>query len=396
MTQQHDSADVLIVGGGMVGLSLAALLGQAGLKVTVLEHSEISRFDPQADYALRVSALSLASCDLLDKLGAWAGIATERHCAYQEMFVWDAAGDGEIHFDSATIQAEQLGYIVENKLIQTALLDTVVKLDNVELLSPVNICEFKQRLDSVAVLLDDGRCLQASLLVGADGAQSAVRQWANISTREWDYLQCGVVAVVKAEQSHQCTAWQRFLSNGPLALLPLDDGRCSIVWSTTPAHADELLALSEQAFCAAVAEASAYKLGNIVAASPAAAFPLRYLHADRYTQSRVALIGDAAHVVHPLAGQGVNLGLADAAALAQSIIQAQQARRDLGGISMLRRYERARKGENYAMSLALDGIKRLFSNDAPYLVGARNIGLSIANNNPLIKHFFMRQAMGKR
>ena len=279
-------------------------------------------------------------------------------------------------------------------MIQSALWEGLARQNNIEVICPALPVEVSFDEDAARVVLDNGRTLSAQLLVAADGADSRVRERAGIATQGWRYDQQGVVATVTSQRSHQDTAWQRFLPDGPLALLPLGDGRCSIVWSTAPERAERLLALDETAFCRELSVASDGVLGEIVATGPRAAFPLRLQHAHDYVRPRLALIGDAAHSVHPLAGQGVNLGLLDAAALAEVLLDARQAGRAIGALKTLRRYERWRKGDNLLMMGVMDGFKRLFGTTWSPLRFARNAGLTLTDKLQPVKNLIMRRAMG--
>jgi 2-polyprenylphenol 6-hydroxylase len=266
-------------------------------------------------------------------------------------------------------------------------------LPNVQLYFPESVQELY--LGAVPeVILQNGQRLHAQLVVAADGRDSQIRQMADIATQGWDYDQHAIVATIKPEKFHQQTAWQRFMKTGPLAFLPIDDGRCSIVWSTSPSHADKLMALDDAAFCQALTQASESVLGEIQGIGPRGVFPLRLEHAERYIGPGLALIGDAAHAMHPLAGQGVNLGLMDAMTLADVLVDARKAGRKIGSVANLRRYERARKGSNIAMLGAMDGFKRLFSNDVIPLKLLRNLGLNLADRSGFLKQQLVRRAMG--
>lgn len=399
---------VIIVGAGMVGAALAVALGRAGFRVALLDRNEPPTYEAGGEYGLRVSALSMASRNILMNLGAWDSIAASRVSPYREMYVWESGGKqadaragmhtrdevSDIHFDCVDMQQECLGHIVENDLVQSRLVNQLKALPEVDTFFAADLdnLEFTDR--HVIARLPGGKCLKAQLLAGVDGANSRVRQLAGIQTKNHSYRQQGVVAVVATELPHRATAWQRFLPAGPLAFLPLADGRCSIVWSTGEAHADALLSLEESAFRKALGEASEYKLGEIISAGPRAAFPLQYLQADRYTGPRLALAGDAAHVVHPLAGQGVNLGFLDVARLTEQLQAARRRRQDLGALKHLRRYERSRKTDNRVMGFALDGLKHLFAAQSSPIVAARRFGLRTVNNVQPLKTFFIRQAMG--
>lgn len=386
--------DVIIAGGGMVGAALAAALGAHNLRVAVLEAYEPKREWPQGDVANRVSALSRASQNLLQNLTAWPRMVELGISPYRAMNVWDEGGAGRIHFDSADVGEPDLGHIVENRVTQLALWERLERLDAVDLICPARSVDFDLTGERAQVTLEDGRRLSAALLVGADGRDSAVRERAGIPTQGWSYDQHALVANVEHSLSHQETAWQRFRIAGPLAFLPLADGRSSIVWSTSPTQARELLALDEADFCAALGDAFEYRLGEVTATGPRGVFPLRLQHAERYVLNRLALVGDAAHAVHPLAGQGVNLGFMDAAQLADTLIEAQARGRDLGALATLRRYERARKGDNIAMLGAMDIFKRVFSNDIVPLRVLRNLGLDVADRATPLKQFFLRRALG--
>ncbi|MEX0730516.1 MAG: UbiH/UbiF/VisC/COQ6 family ubiquinone biosynthesis hydroxylase [Aquisalimonadaceae bacterium] len=388
--------DVVINGGGVVGLALAAALDGHGLKVAVVEAREPPAWNPeQTD--LRVSSITGASRRLLMRLGVWDTLEHSRVSPFDAIHAWDAGG-GLVRFNAADIGEPWLGHIVENGLLQRTLYDHVrSRCRQVTLFCPGSI----QAVDLtpaefVRLRLDDGRRLRSRLLVGADGADSAIREQAGISVRRRAYGQQGVVAAVRMEQQHGGVARQRFLPGGPLALLPLDDGRCSIVWSVPDAEAESLLGLEDAAFREALGEASEHVLGPVLEVGARRAFALQSLHADRYIAGRVALVGDAAHVIHPLAGQGVNLGLLDAAALAEVLIGAAARGRDLGSLPALRRYERWRRGDNLVMQQAMDGFNWLFSNSDPLRHTVRNIGFHLTDRLPSVKRRFMEYAVGVR
>ncbi|MGH8283009.1 MAG: UbiH/UbiF/VisC/COQ6 family ubiquinone biosynthesis hydroxylase [Gammaproteobacteria bacterium] len=388
------SFDVVIVGAGVVGTALACALRNTDLHIATLDAREPPRFAAGAELDMRVFALSPASQRILDALGAWETIRATCVAPYSEMRVWDATGNGRIHFDCADVGEPALGYIVENRLIQHALWLRLKTADNITAIHPATPEAVKIGADQVTLSLQDGRHLHTRLLVAGDGADSATRKLVGIDTLSAAYGQQAIVAHVRTEKPHRDTAWQRFLPTGPIALLPLQDGRVSVVWSLDDAPAEEIRTLDDSAFCAAVTQASEGVLGNVTATTPRAAFSLQRLHASEYVRSRVALTGDAAHAVHPLAGQGVNMGLLDMAALADVILAAQARQRDIGDLSVLRRYQRARKADNLAMIMALDGLKRLFSNEIAPLRLLRNVGLRAVDRFTPLKSAFMRRAMG--
>jgi len=384
-------ADTLIVGGGVVGLSLAARLGGAGLAVTLADARQ-----PELDWTpgsvdLRVYAISRASERLFTELGLWPRLIELGVSPFREMRVWDAGGSGAIHFDSAEVGQPHLGHIIEERVIVKALCEALAVLPNVTLIWPAPVQAFT---GARGVTLADGRTLEGRLLVGADGADSQVRDAAGIHLREHDYGQRAIVAVVATQLPHRETAWQRFLPTGPLAFLPLADGRCSIVWSVERAEAERLMTLDAAAFCAALTQAFDGRLGQVLDCGERKLFALRRRHADAYVKPGVALIGDAAHVIHPLAGQGVNLGLGDVRELADVVIDAVRRGRDPGDYGVLRRYERARKGANLAMMTAMDAFKHLFGVSAQPVRLLRNAGLSVVDAAAPLKHRFMRYAMG--
>ena len=388
-----ETSDLIIVGGGMVGAALGCAAAQAGFSVTLLERREPQREWPGDEVDLRVSALTRASQRILQNLGVWERMGELRVSPYTDMEVWDAAGSGRIHFSAADIGEPNLGHIVENRITQLALWERLEGLPNVTLRHPANVSRLQLEAGP-ALYLADGERLQAKLVVAADGRDSQIRAMAGIDTKGWDYDQHAIVATVTPQKHHGFTSRQRFMKTGPLAFLPIDDGRCSIVWSTSPQEASELMALDDPAFCSALTEASERMLGEVKAVGPRGAFPLRLGHAETYIKPGLALIGDAAHAIHPLAGQGVNLGFLDAAALAETLIEARSAGRPIGSHSTLRRYERARKGGNMAMLAAMDAFKRTFSNEILPLRLARNLGLSLADRSGPVKHLLVKRAMG--
>ncbi|MCB1820896.1 MAG: UbiH/UbiF/VisC/COQ6 family ubiquinone biosynthesis hydroxylase [Candidatus Competibacteraceae bacterium] len=387
--------DLIIAGGGMVGSALACALSETDLRIALLEGAPLERIRPEAEPDLRVSAISRASQRIFAAVGAWNGMTAWRVSPFRDMQVWDATGFGHIHFDSATLGEPLLGWIIENRVIQHALLERARQLPVVELFCPTAL-ETAEPLNEPGwrVQFNDGRTFTTRLLVGADGAQSRVRQRAGIATHGWSYDQKALVVNVRTAEPHQATAWQCFLPTGPLAFLPLYDGRCSIVWSTTPEQADALLALDDVTFAEALAKAFDRRLGEIIEVGPRGAFPLRLQHTRNYVRPGLALTGDAAHVVHPLAGQGVNLGLLDAATLAEVILDAVAAGQEIGAFKVLRRYERWRKGDNLLMLGVMDGFKRLFGNALPPVRLLRNLGLGLTDAAGPLKNLIARRAMG--
>ena len=393
-------ADLIIVGAGMVGSALALALQNSGLQILLLDGGPLSvkPFDQSAAFEPRVSALSAASQRILERLGAWDGIAARRTSPYGEMQVWDGSGTGQVHFSAASVHAEVLGHIVENRVVQDGLLDALYEAD-LGLLPGARLEQLRRSGDDWLLTLSDGRELRAPLVIAADGANSAVRRLAGCATREWDYLHHAIVTSVRCRKPHQQTAWQRFTDDGPLAFLPLakaDDAEhwCSIVWSTTPAEAKRLMALDDAAFCHELGKAFEWRLGEVLESDPRHCIPLRQRHAKRYVEPGLALIGDAAHTIHPLAGQGVNLGFLDAAVLAEVLLHALERGENLADSKVLGRFERRRMPHNLAMMAAMEGFERLFQADPLPLRWLRNSGLNLVDGANEAKALFVRQALG--
>jgi len=394
--------DIVIVGGGMVGSMLCAAIttqqthNSEPLNVCVLEDRLPNAFIPGSnpDYDLRVSALSMASQHMLTRVGAWEGIASRRCCEYKRLSVWDGEKAGRTDFDAANVNAEHLGHIVENRVLQLALQDVLTKLPNVTVLSPARLLRYRQARSGVKIELEDNRRIDAQLLVGADGANSIVRQQAGIIMDKTAYPQHALVANIRTVLPQQDITWQRFVSTGPQAFLPLCGQRGSIVWYHTEEEVAKLCASDDDAFVALLQKCFPDELGTVQGVLARGSFPISKAHAKNYVANRVALVGDAAHTVHPLAGQGVNIGLLDAAALAQVLTDAREKGRDFGDASVLRRYQRWRYGENQLMITALDTIYEVFKPRAPLVQRLRSSSLNLVNQVSPLKQLVMRHAMG--
>jgi 2-octaprenylphenol hydroxylase len=397
--------DVIIVGAGLVGAALACAIAQmsssANLHIAVIEaggepHSYTGEnFDP------RVVALTHASQQLLTDIGCWDAIVAARVCAYREMKVWDGEGTASIEFDAAEVRQTHLGHIVENSVVVHALRERMTQLPQIQLIQPAAVMELiPADLPDTAtqVSLSNGMQLTCSLLIAADGAHSKVRSLANFSTREWDYGQQAIVTTVQTENPHEFTAWQRFMHTGPLAFLPLqhqgDAHRCSIVWSAEDALAQELMALTDEQFCVRLEAAFEARLGKITGCAERIAIPLRQRHASSYIQPGIALVGDAAHNIHPLAGQGVNLGMMDVIVLVQEIERAQERGIPLADYSILRRYQRQRMAANLGMMAAMEGFKQLFGSRSLAVNWLRNTGMRELNSMKTIKKIIINTALG--
>lgn len=385
--------DVAVVGGGMVGAAAALALARAGFSTALLEARAPAAWSAAAEVDLRVVGLAPSSLALLDELGVWTSIREARSSPYTHMHVWDVESGAAIDFDATAEGRDRLGYIVENSLVQWTLWQAL-EAAGVRRLCPAEVTAFEPREDRIQLDLADGTTLAASLLVAADGAASPLRQLAGIGTRGRDYAQRAVVAHVSTERPHESTAWQRFLPDGPLALLPLADGRSSIVWSLPEAEAQRVLALGEQAFLDELGLASDFRLGRIVASTARAAFPLRLQLAERYQSDRFVLLGDAAHAVHPLAGQGVNLGLRDVTELRDTLLAARNAGRDIGAPHVLRRYARRRRSADTLDALGFDALARIYAWQSPTLVAARGVGVRLLDRFAPLKKRISEHAAG--
>ena len=394
--------DVLVIGGGPVGACMAALLVHRGvgssttpLRVAVLEPKRPQMPPVDAPIDARVVAVARSSERILEVAGAWSRMGASRVSPYERMRIWHETvsprSPGALVFDAADVGEPNLGYIVENRLLQAALLDAFA--DGGGRIEPAHLVALNIGAECVSIETSSGT-LAARVVIGADGARSAVRQAVGLSVASSDYRQTAIVATVATERSHEKTAWQRFMRHGTLAFLPLADGTSSIVWSADDDVATALLAASPTDFAAELDRASDLALGATRLVSERASFPLRRLAAHHYVAQRVALIGDAAHVVHPLAGQGVNLGLLDAAALAQLLLVARREREDPGALRVLRQYERWRKSEVAVMSSAIDTFDRFLAHGTGPISRLAQHGLGWVNRSQELKRFFIGRALG--
>ncbi len=391
----NDSSDIIIVGGGMVGACMALAAAREGFQVTLLEPRQPSLEWTGDDFDIRVSALTRTSETILRNLDVWQGMQQRRVTAYENMHVWDRKGFGEVHFAAEDVGAPNLGHIVENRVIVASLWEQITHQANIKHVADVEIVSIEREGDQTKLIASNDDVLSASLVIGADGARSSVRELVGLTASTRSYDQEGVVCTVKAEQGNASTAWQRFMPTGPLALLPMNEEYFSIVWSTSPEQAQSLVNAPAESFNQALTQASEAVCGKLSVVGDRAAFPLRKLKAERYVLDGVALIGDAAHVIHPLAGQGVNLGFLDAAMLMDVLTEARTHRESIGAMGVLRRYERARKGHNLAVQSAMDGFKHLFSNNNPALSLIRNLGLGVAHHVSPLRRQFERVALGE-
>ena len=387
--------DVVIIGGGLVGASLAAALKYSGLSLALVEsQSSLMRDNAPAsaeDWDSRIYAISPGSRSFLEQSGAWSLLDAGRIAPVEAMRVFGDTG-AELEFSAYQMGVAELACILENRALQHALWQVLQQQENLTLLHPARCSALEFDKDAATLTLADGRTLDAKLVVGADGRDSWVRSQAGISAAPVDYQQHGVVANFSVELPHRGIAYQWFQPDGILALLPLPGNRVSMVWSVSIEHSARLLAMPQDELCARVAAASRQTLGELKLITPPAAFPLRLLVLPQISAPRVALIGDAAHNMHPLAGQGVNTGFRDARQLAQILLE-RGAQSDCGDAQLLRRYERKRKEDIYTMQATTYGLKHLFNNEVPVLRAVRNLGLDVTNRIIPLKKLLMQHAL---
>ena len=385
--------DLVIVGGGLVGGSLALALKGSGLKIALVESRSPLPLPSDDSWDSRIYAISPGSAAFLQNLGVWQALKDDRITPVYNMAVFGDDTAARLDFSAYDIGCAELAFIVENRQLQTAVWNALKRQKkHVTIFCPAQCASAVWSESHAELRLDDGNVLQAALIVGADGLNSWVRSQANIEVARHSYQQMGVVANFQTERAHNNVAYQWFRRDGVLALLPLPGRLVSMVWSAREEHAHALLGLSEAELCEQVSHASYHTLGEMQLVTRPAAFPLNFVHVKKLVQPRLALIGDAAHGIHPLAGQGVNLGLRDAHKLA-STIQERGLQPDCGDYLLLRRYERARKEDILALELVTDGLQKLFDNTNPTLVRLRNLGLGITNRLPLIKDRLMQHSL---
>ncbi len=384
--------DIVVVGAGMVGSSAAIALARKGFRVAIVETALPHESDKMGDdnYDLRVSAISPRSRNILEQLGIWQQLDNKRVCYYEQMHIWHQHGEASVAFDAVDLARDNLGAIVENRLLLHALHRACEREVEIEWFMPDSIeALLENHAHGVELRLSSGRCLTAGLLLAADGRNSPTRNLAGIDAQTGQYQQTAIVANVDTEFSHRFTAWQRFLSTGPLAFLPLANGQSSIVWSCDDDFAAQLIKATDDEFCNALAEAFEFKLGGVISSSARMSFPLGWHHCERWLEGRVLLIGDAAHSVHPLAGQGVNLGFSDVETLARLIGERSEAIPH----KRLRRYERQRKSETWVAGTSFGALKWIYGMDQRWFTGVRNLGMRVVDEVPWFKRAIMEKAI---
>ena len=390
------SFDVVISGAGIVGLTLALGLKSSGLKVAVIDpKAKVQQLSAEPE--LRVSAINVASQRVFEEIGVWNAITKQRVQAYSHMMVWDKDSFASIDFDHKQVNESSLGHIVENLAITNALLELAMSSTHISLLLDDSVAKVDTNEQGCFIQTSKNELLATKLLVGADGGQSKVREQANMPQTYWDYEQTAIVATVKTELVHDNCARQVFTEAGPLALLPLfNEHLCSIVWSQDTVRGNELLALNDEQFSQALTAAFDNRLGVTALVSERKSFPLTMRYTRQWLKQRQVVLGDAAHTIHPLAGQGANLGILEAQELAHVLDSLHKEQKDIGDMQNLRAFERSCKSEAVKMIATMEGFKRLFHGTNPVLKLVRGFGLSAVNQMPLLKQKIILQAMGMR
>lgn len=394
MNKLIESYDVVVVGAGMTGAAAALGFAQEGMRVALLEKAQPVAFDPQSAPDVRISAISRASVELLEQLGAWQHVKAMRSAPYRQLETWEEP-DSNVIFDAKSLGLPELGFMVENRVLQLALWQECEKYSNLDLVCPaklINLYQPKQQKEWM-LALDDSRTLQAKLVVGADGANSQVRKMAGIGSRGWQYRQSCMLISIQTQQPQQDKTWQQFFPSGPRAFLPLYDNWASLVWYDSPAKIRRLQGMSMEQLTGAISEAFPERLGPVIAIA-SGAFPLTRHHASRYVMDGLALIGDAAHTINPLAGQGVNLGYRDVDALLKEVTYAREYIQPWNSLGVLKRYQRRRLPDNLIMQAGMDVFYMAFSENLPGLKIFRNLGLMAAQRAGEAKKLALKYALG--
>lgn len=384
--------EVAVAGGGLSGLAIAIACASAGIEVAVIDREDPAKM-LAVPYDGRTTAVAFGSQRVLAGIGVWAALAAEAE-PIREIRVADGGSPLFLHYDHREIGKEPFGYIVENRLLRRALVMRARALPSLSLLAPLAVERAVHNAESAELTLSDGREIRADLIIGADGRHSPLREAAGIRTFGTNYHQTALVCTVRHEKPHEGVAVEHFRHSGPFAILPMKGNRSSIVWTERSTDAPALLALDQKRFTRELARRFGDHLGALEIEGARWSYPLTLLHAERYTAPRLALIGDAAHVIHPIAGQGWNLGVRDIATLAELIVDAWRLGLDVGSTEILRRYESWRRFDIMTLIAVTDGLNRLFSNEVPPVRRLRDLGLGAVQRLPPVKRFFMRHAMG--
>ncbi|HGD3535590.1 TPA: 3-demethoxyubiquinol 3-hydroxylase [Providencia stuartii] len=394
MNKLTEYYDVVVVGAGMTGAAAALGFAQEGMRVALLEKAEPTAFDANSAPDVRISAISRSSVDLLKQLGAWQHVEAMRSTPYRQLETWEEEGSNVV-FDAHDLGLPELGFMVENRILQLALWQECEKYANLERICPAQLLYLYQPKGQKewVVSLDDGRELQAKLVIGADGANSQVRKLAGIGSRGWQYRQSCMLITVQTAGAQQDKTWQQFFPSGPRAFLPLYDHWASLVWYDSPAKIRRLQSMSMEQLTGAITEAFPERLGKVTAYA-SGAFPLTRHHANRYVIEGLALVGDAAHTINPLAGQGVNLGYRDVDVLLKVVTQAKEYLEPWSSVEVLKRYQRRRLPDNLVMQAGMDAFYMAFSETLPGLKMLRNLGLMAAQRAGEAKKIALKYALG--
>ena len=387
-----ERVDVAICGGGLVGLTLGVALARHGVSCAVIDPAPPEAMT-STEFDGRVSSISLGSKRVLEGIGVWPGVA-DQASPILEIRVSDNNSPLFLHYDHSEVGDEPLGWMVENRRLRAALLAEAAGLPVLHQFTRVGVATVVEAGEGAEVTLDDGRIITARLAVAADGRRSRIREAAGIGVVQWSYEQVGIVCTVHHERPHRNIAHERFLPAGPFAILPMTDNRSSLVWTERAARAPEFMALDDAGFLAALSDRFGDFMGALEVVGPRWSYPLSLVHAERYTAPRLALVGDAAHGIHPIAGQGFNLGIRDVAALAELVVERRRLGLDVGAPDLLAHYQRWRRFDTTLLIAMTDGLNRLFSNDIPPVQLVRDIGLAAVNSSAPLKRVFMRHAMG--
>jgi 2-octaprenyl-6-methoxyphenol hydroxylase len=387
-----ERVELIVVGGGLAGLTLGIACASAGIEVAIVDREDPATMLGEP-FDGRTTAIAHGSKQVLDGIGLWPLLASQAE-PILEIRVADGQSPLFLHYDHRDLGAAPLGYIVENRVLRRALIERARALPGLRHLAPLAVERVERGAGAAIAFLADGSTLKGELVAACDGKNSPLRRAAGIRTVAWDYPQTGIVCTVRHQHPHRGVAVEHFLPAGPFAILPMTGRRSSIVWTERADLAPAILALDEPGFAAELERRFGDFLGAVEPVGPRWSYPLSLLHAERYTAPRLALVGDAAHVIHPIAGQGLNLGIRDIAALAELVVDARRLGLDIASPEMLRRYERRRRFDNLALAAVTDGLNRLFSNDVPPVRLARDLGLALVDRLPPVKRLLMRHAMG--